>query len=148
MCGVGEGLRPSELGEEEPGTACSGRREGRECRARGEGERRGRREEKKRKEERKKEKWEKEKEKEGRERERRERERDSRRNRRPVGHARCLGARERDALVEGETGRWIWLSGLGPTGIGRSGGKTPSSTIKKAVFSERFDLVISGCYTM
>ena len=26
------------------------------------------------------------------------------------------------------------------------GGKTPSSMIKKAVFSERFDLVILGCY--
>ena len=67
------------------------------------------------------------KKKEGREKKGRERERDSRRNRRSVGHARRLGARERDARVEGEIGRWIWLSGLGSTGIGRSGGKRESS---------------------
>ena len=55
-----------------------------------------------------------EKEKERKERERkkeRKRERDSRRHRRSVGHARCLGARERDARVEGETGCWIRVSG-------------------------------------
>jgi len=41
----------------------------------------------------------------------RKRERDSRRHRRSVGHARRLGARERDARVEGETGCWIRVSG-------------------------------------
>ena len=42
---------------------------------------------------------------------RRKRERDSRRHRRSVGHARRLGARERDARVEGETGCWVRVSG-------------------------------------
>ena len=53
-----------------------------------------------------------EKEKERKEREKeRKRERDSRRHRREVGHARCLGARERDARVEGGTGCGIRVSG-------------------------------------
>ena len=55
-----------------------------------------------------------EKEKERKERERgrrRKRERDLRRHRRSVGHARRLGARERDARVGGETGCWIRVSG-------------------------------------
>ena len=46
----------------------------------------------------------------GREKERK-RERDSRRHRRSVGHTRRLGALERDARVEGETGCWIRVSG-------------------------------------
>ena len=54
------------------------------------------------------------------ERKERKRERDSRRHRRSVGHARRLGARERDARVEGETVCWIRVSGL--WGIERSGG--------------------------
>ena len=59
------------------------------------------------------EKWEKRKEREkGGEREiKREEGRDSRRHRRSVGHARRLGARERDARVEEETGCGIRVSG-------------------------------------
>ena len=103
-CGVGEGVGPSELGEEEPGTACSGRR--REPGTRGRRERRGG-ERKRRKREKKKENGKREMEGE----KEREREQDSRRHRRSVGHARRLGARERDARVEEETGCGIRVSG-------------------------------------
>ena len=120
------GMRGSGLG-----LGCSGARArggGESCSARGEGERgvvpgcaRQREREKEGKERKGREIGKRKKKRRGER--KRGRERESRRNRRPVGHARCLGARERDARVEGETGQRIWLSGLGPTGIGRSGGK-------------------------
>ena len=83
-CGVGEGVGPSELGEEEPGTACSGRREGRECRARGEGERKRKKKKKRKRRKNRK----KKKRKEGRENKEREGERFAPVTRRLVGHAR------------------------------------------------------------
>ena len=116
--GVCEGVGPSELGEEEPGTACSGRRKGRECRARGEGERRGRREEKKEKKKRKKENGREKKKR--RERKKREGERFAPDPLRAVGHAqRRSRVRGRvRARVKGEhgdgfgcRGRVFWGSG-------------------------------------
>ena len=93
--------------EKGAGLGVPGEERGRGCRARGEGEREEGGERKRRKREKEKENGKREMEGE----KEREREQDSRRHRRSVGHARRLGARERDARVEEETGCEIRVSG-------------------------------------